>query len=154
MDPLTALFAIAIHLSGYPPIAMPDVKVMPYKAMMIVACSGIPDRHIDETREACESRRGLASVFVMQTQRVIISDRLDIDSVVGASFVIHEFVHALQYAAKGDTLYDTCEHLYQTESEAYRVQQRYLQQNGAMLQVGRELKYLRCPEERTKWPTP
>lgn len=148
MDTLAALFAVAIQMSGYPPIDMPDVKVLPYKAMMIAACSGIPDRHVDETREACESRRGLASVFVMQTQRIVISDRLDIESVIGASFVIHEFVHALQYAAKGDALYDTCEHLYETEREAYRVQQRYLTENGVMMQVGRELKYLRCPEAK------
>ena len=148
MDTLAALFAVAIQMSGYPPVDMPYVKVMPYGAMMITACSGIPDRHVDETREACESRRGLASVFVMQTQRVIISDRLDIDTVVGQSFVIHEFVHALQFAAKGAALYDTCEHLYQTEREAYRVQQRYLTENGVMMQVGRELKYLRCPEAK------
>jgi hypothetical protein len=148
MDPLTALFAVAIQMSGYPPIPLPYTKVLPYKAMMVVACSGIPDRDKDETREACESRRGLASVFVMQTQRVLISDALDIDSIVGQSFVIHEYVHALQFAAKGAGMYDTCEHLYQTESEAYKVQQRYLTQNGVMMQVGRELKYLRCPEAR------
>lgn len=146
MGTLEALLAVAIQMSGYPPIDLPDTRVLPYGAMMIVACSGIPDRHTDETREACESRRGLASVFVMQTQRVVISDRLDIETVVGASFVIHEFVHALQYAARGDVLYDTCEHLYETEREAYKVQQRYLTENGVMMQVGRELKYLRCPE--------
>ena len=146
MDALTALFALAIHMSGYPPIEQPYTKVLPYKAMMIVACSGIPDRDKDETREACESRRGLASVFVMQTQRVLISDRLDIDSIVGQSFVLHEYVHALQYAAKGAALYDTCEHLYQTESEAYRIQQKFLTENSVMMQVGRELKYLRCPD--------
>lgn len=150
MDPFTALLAVAIQMSGYPPIPLPYTKVLPYKAMMIAACSGIPDRHVDETREACESRRRIASAFVMETQRVLISDRLDIESVAGASFVIHEFVHALQYAAKGAAMYDTCEHLYETEREAYHVQQRYLTENGVMMQVGRELKYLRCPSEKAQ----
>lgn len=148
MDPLTAIFALAIQMSGYPPIPLPYTKVLPYKAMMIAACSGIPDRHVDETREQCESRRGLASVFVMETQRVLISDRLDIDTVIGQSFVLHEYVHALQFAARGAALYDTCEHLYETEREAYKIQQRFLTENGVMLQVGRELKYLRCPSEK------
>lgn len=143
-DILVGLMAIATVMTGYPPVALPYTRALPYRAMMVLACSDNAGRDEGETREQCESRRGLAAVFIPATQRVIISDELDLDTAIGQSFVLHEYVHALQYGTRGETIFDTCEHLLDSEAEAYAVQQQFLNARRQFIRVGVALRFIDC----------
>lgn len=160
---LQALFIAAIELSGLPAIeTRPPVEAMPYAAMLQVVCADLeapraagaaaewrlptslrsdagPPRYQD-----CLAQRGLVAAYLPEELRIVYRDNLDLTDDIDNSFIVHEFVHALQVDQRGSRLFDSCLGVIAAEKEAYAVQQKYLQSRGQLFRVGDRLRFVTC----------
>lgn len=176
MDELLAsLLAAAIQFSGLPPIpAGPPVQAMPYQEMLLEICADeraeVPllmaqyrqctERHrmmmtvCDELKseteryEQCTHQSGLVAAFVIEQHRIVYRDDLNLDSDTDNSFLVHEYVHALQSRHFGDQVFETCQGVMAAEKQAYAAQQKYLRSRGQLLRVGDRLRLLTCNDIR------
>jgi hypothetical protein len=176
MDELLAsLLAAAIHFSGLPPIdAGPPVKAMPYDAMLVEVCADLRADHAfllmqyrqcathhqltlgscDELKsktdryEQCTHQHGLVAAFIIGQHRIVYRDDLNLDDDTDNSFLVHEYVHALQSHYFGDQMFETCEGVMAAEKQAYAAQQQYLQARGQLLGVGDRLRQITCRDIR------
>lgn len=176
MEELLAwLFMTAIQLSGLPAMAeRPEVTAIPYPALLREVCGDVQaesrrllaeyDRctasHVmrpavcDHLRTAaksyaqCTRQRGLMAAYLVDTRRIIYRDDLNLDNDIDNSFIVHEFVHALQDHAQRRPLFDTCADTLAAERQAYAVQQAYLRSRGKMLRVGERLRQIGCDDLR------
>jgi hypothetical protein len=135
---LAYLFAVAISLSGYPPIERPLAIALPYQNMLVVVCQEVTDI------EGCLNQRGLVAAYLPATKMIVYRDTLDLDNNSDNSFLVHEYVHALQYADHGETAFNGCQEVYNAEREAYSIQQQYLHRTGQFLRVGEILRFFHC----------
>jgi hypothetical protein len=71
--------------------------------------------------------RSQAGAFFPETGRIELAPDLDLDTAYGQSFLLHEMVHAAQFAEGADR---NAPCLAALEAEAYRVQAQFLQQAG------------------------
>ena len=172
MDELLAwLFATAIQLSGLPATAeRPPVAALPYPALLQEVCH---DLKADSRRllaefdrcaaqhamrptvceglrpdprpyEQCTHQRGLMAAYLLEERRIVYRDDLNLDNDADNSFLVHEFVHALQDHARRGRVFDTCADVLAAERQAYAVQQKYLRSRGQLLQVGDRLRWVGC----------
>lgn len=172
---LDFLFAAAIQFSGLPGLPVrPPLEALPYKEMLVevcadlraelpaiqatyddcakshkmmpVACEGL--RSSMKWYGQCLQQRGLVAAYIIGEHRIVYREELDLDNDSDNSFIVHEFVHALQAKHFGDQLFDTCDGVLASEREAYRAQQQYLNSRGQLLRVGERLRYVGCGDVR------
>lgn len=172
MDELLAyLMAAAVQLSGLPALAeRPPVTPMPYQKMLLEICADLKEESVrmlaqydlcthgqsvaDKNCEAlkpdpepyaqCTSQTGLVAAYILEQRRIVYREDLNLENDADNSFIVHEFVHALQDAQHGGKMFDTCAGVIAAEREAYSVQQRYLYFRGQMLRVGERLRMVGC----------
>lgn len=172
---LTWLFAAAVQFSGLPPAELqPPVQAMPYPAMLQELCADLQaesarmlaqhDRctlfhamqrgYCDELKpdprpyEQCTHQTGLVAAYIIGEQRIVYRDDLDLRNDADNSFIVHEFVHALQDHQFGSSQFATCAGIIAAERQAYAVQQKYLKSRGQMLRVGERLRFVTCNDLR------
>lgn len=93
----------------------------------------------------------LAAVYDTCKKRILIRSDLDMENDGDNSFLLHELVHAHQHAIKGDSIYANCQNFYETEKEAYDVQNKYLKRQGQFMRAGDYwLNHFQCNEEELK----
>ena len=168
---LAFLMAAAVQLSGLPALAeRPQVTAMPQQSMMTEICADLReeskpmlaqyDRCAFEPavqREKCEepkselrpyeqctSQHGLVAAYIIEQHRIVYRDDLNLENDTDNSFIVHEFVHALQDAYYGGWMFANCAGVMAAEREAYAVQQRYLHSRGQLLRVGERLRMVGC----------
>jgi hypothetical protein len=73
------------------------------------------------------SHTDAAAAFLPSRNWIILADNLDTTTAVGRSYLVHELVHAQQYA-RGAPGKATC--IGSLEGEAYSLQARYLRRHG------------------------
>ncbi|MGR3290396.1 MAG: hypothetical protein ACU0C9_04280, partial [Paracoccaceae bacterium] len=66
------------------------------------------------------------AAFLTTSNEILISDEIDLTTLLGRSFLVHEIVHAAQFNS-GDIAPESCTGL--LESEAYQVQPPYLEKH-------------------------
>jgi hypothetical protein len=138
-DTLTALLAAAIRFSGLPAIDagdLPPVVALPRSELNLEVCAVAPVR--------CA---GLMSAFDTLHYRIVVDDKLDFDDPDDASFLVHEFVHVLQFRSSGSTAFTSCTAVLESEQQAYSAQNAYLRQNDRPARHGWMLRFSRCRPE-------
>jgi hypothetical protein len=164
---LQALFAAAIELSGLPATdTRPPVEPLPYVELLDVVCADLESPKLAgaagdaaewrlpptlggeaaETppHQACMAQKGLVAAYLPGQFRIVYRDTLDLSDDDDNSFIVHEFVHALQEQQRGRQALETCMGALAAEQEAYAVQQKYLQSRGQLLRVGERLRFVTC----------
>jgi len=136
---LSFLLAAAAKLSGYPEI--PVAQLPPVRA---VSVDTIAQAICPEQRSGCT---GIAATFETESHVILIRDSLDLEDTADNSFLLHEFVHVLQWKAHGDAIFKDCPTTLKTEGEAYRAQNAYLKREGQFLRFGEMLAYTQCAED-------
>lgn len=91
----------------------------------------------DLHREVCphdpENCYNMVAVFDDIGYRILVRDDFKVSASLNSfdeSFIIHELVHYLQYRTRGAEIFKNCQTLYQTELEAYKVQDAHLKREG------------------------
>lgn len=174
MDELLAwLFAAAVHFSGLPATeAPPPVEALPYESMLRTLCADLEEesRQLLAARRQClreramwpeicragntnpdpysrcMRQRGLVAAYIIGERRIVYRDDLDLRYDADNSFIVHEFVHALQDHKFGGHAFDSCADTLAAEQQAYRVQQQYLRARGQLLVVGERLRRVSCDD--------
>ena len=112
------LAAYAAEQTGYPPLhTAPGLRVV--DAATLGAAVGTAGGHGQGTPWAAYSPA---------RHEILLHEEADLDSVVGRSYLVHELVHAHQFAAG---VHHDAPCTGTLEGEAYRVQARYLRKHGA-----------------------
>ncbi len=140
MDPsyelLSTLLAAAIRFSGLPAIQvseLPPVILLPRSELNKTVCAAAPVR--------CA---GLTAAFDTQRYRIVADDTLDFNDPDDASFLVHEFVHVLQFMNTGITGFTSCTAALESEGQAYAAQNDYLRQHARPAHQGTVLRFSRC----------
>lgn len=127
-DDVEPLLVAAMRLSRLPPLpagTVPAVCPLSEEQLRAIVC--------EQQVAGC---RGLQASYDTDRNRVLVVDWGRERGVEWESFIVHELVHALQYAAKGPAIYAGCEASRATETQAYAAQDAYLKERGALLRVG------------------
>lgn len=70
------------------------------------------------------------------------------EDIISASFLLHEFIHALQHETISDlAMSGSCSRLRSTEQKAYDGQNDFLQSEGVFFRAGVGLRLMICPED-------
>lgn len=104
---LAFLIAAAAKLSGYPELpveSLPEVRVVSEAELAKTLCPDAP--------AGCT---GIAATFETEQYVILIRDSLDLEDAADNSFLLHEFVHVLQWKASGDTIFEDCPTTLKTE---------------------------------------
>lgn len=168
---LAYLFAAAVNFSGLPAVASrPPIQAMPYKEMLQEVCADLQPESEEaqasytqcikqhkmmpsvcgqsapdtQRYERCMSQRGLMAAYIMEQHRIVFRNELDLNNDTDNSFIVHEFVHALQQHYFGDQLFETCQGVFRAEKQAYAAQQKYLDSRGQLIRVGERLRFVTC----------
>jgi hypothetical protein len=147
MDPtlLAQLLAAAIRFTDLPPVDianLPDIVAMSSEQITAQICPEKPS--------SCQT---LIALYEPTKKRILYRNTLNMKLVKDQSFVLHELVHVLQYAQKGDLLFANCKETMESEGQAYRAQDRYLGEKGEEYRVGGLFRFIRC-EDSTNPPAP
>jgi hypothetical protein len=138
-EALASLMSWAVRLSSYrAPETMPDVEFVAQQFFDEHACNG----------KRCRvwgwyPNTGQHVVYIHEKVRTLLADDSDPRSLLGASIVVHEFVHYLQAADRGFAPYD-CGQALALEREAYQTQTAYLVSYGRYLPVGISMHGANC----------
>ena len=127
-EELEPLLTAATRLSRLPPL--PAARVPPVCLVTEAQLRAIVCEH---QAAGC---RGLQATYDTERNRVLVADWGRDRGSEWESFVVHELVHALQYAQRGAAIYAGCETTRATELQAYAVQDAYLKERGALMRVG------------------
>lgn len=133
---LTMLLAAAIEFSALPAIdadELPPIILLPRSELNNTVCAAAPVR--------CA---GLTAAFDTQRYRIVADDRLDFSDPDDASFLVHEFVHVLQFKDTGSTGFTSCTAVLESERQAYSAQNAYLRRHGRPAHQGSGLRFSRC----------
>lgn len=134
------LLAFASSFSGLPAQAPEDLPPIVRLAPADLHQQVCPERPADCT--------GIAAYFDIPRYRILIDARLDLNQPADHSYLLHEFVHVLQFQRYGPGLFARCEDALRHEALAYRVQNAYLRRQGVLLRVGAALAAIaRCNAE-------
>jgi len=127
-----AIFVEASRLSEYAiPEKLPEICLVSHRFI------------VEETCEGIECSRYAAAA---PHKPIYIDETLDLERAEDYSYVLHEVIHVLQFAAKGITDLDSlsCNEILQLEREAYHLQQKYLSKERAFLRVTWMIDRMRC----------
>jgi len=86
------------------------------------------------------------AAYIIEQHWIVYHDDLNLGSDADNSFIVHEFVHALQDAYCAGSLFASCAGVIAAEQEAYAVQPRYLHLSGQLLHAGERLGWLAAKE--------
>jgi hypothetical protein len=139
MDTYAYLFAAAVQLSGLPALparSQPTVSPVTDARMRALACTD-PKVHCD----------GLQAYFDRDRNTIYVRDYGPERGAEWESFIVHEYVHALQYAQRGSAIDASCVSRRAAEQQAYDVQDRYLRMRGSLLRLGWRLWWWHCEGE-------
>lgn len=128
------IFVEASALSGYAiPEQLPEIRFVSHRFIVAETCDGI------------ECNRYAAAAPHMP---IWVDETLDLTQAGDRSFVLHEVIHVLQFAAKGitDVALLSCAEVLQLEKEAYHLQQKYLDKEKSWLRVTWGIDRMSCPE--------
>jgi hypothetical protein len=128
------IFIDASRLSGYKiPEILPEIRFVSHGVI------------VKETCEGNECNRYAAAV---PGKPILVDKRMDMNNIEDYSFVLHEAIHVLQFAAKGITNIESlsCSEELALEKEAYHLQQKYLEKQHALLRVTWQIDRRSCPE--------
>jgi hypothetical protein len=134
------LLAAAVQLSGLPAVPaseLPPILLLPRGELNRTVCPSAPVR--------CA---GLTAAFDTRRYRIVMDDRLNLDDAYDASFLVHEMVHVLQFRNAGSTAFTSCEAVFESERQAYAVQNAYLREHDQRANEGAMLKFSRCPMQQ------
>lgn len=172
-DLLGVLFAAAVQFSGLPAIdGLPPVQALPYEKLLHEVCADLEEdisqqqveyqSCIDTHRmlpsscgglayqvgkyERCTHQHGLVAAYIIEQHKIVYRNSLDLGDDTDNSFIVHEFVHALQRHYFGSQVFETCRGVVAMERQAYQAQQRYLESRGQMLRVGERLRFVTCSD--------
>ncbi len=137
---LSYLFSAAAALSGYPELPLsdlPTLRMMAPAALIEEACP-------DDPRE-CDK---LVALYDHDREQILIRADLDLQDPTDNSFLVHEFVHVLEARQKGALYQHDCNATLRSERDAYRVQNRYLQQEGRSERFGTQLATVVCARDQ------
>lgn len=168
---LSLLFAAAVQFSGLPAIdGRPPLQAMPYGEMLQEICADLEGErprleaqhdgcirsHLMQPAACdgleyeagkyarCTHQKGLMAAYIIEQRKIVYRDELDLGNDIDNSFIVHEFVHALQQYHYGDRIFDTCRGVMTMERQAYAAQQAYLKSRGQLLRVGERLRFVSC----------
>lgn len=105
------------------------------------------------TKEVCptdpQNCRNLGAAYETEKKYILLRGDLSPESdIMSASFLLHEFTHALQNETRTDEqMYGTCARLKQTELEAYDAQNAFLKDEGAFFRAGIGMHMMVCKDE-------
>lgn len=139
-EDVAPLMAQAVRLSGLPPLpaaALPPVWSVGEAALQAAVCNDGEAAHC----------HGLQAVYDTELHRILVLEWGRHRGAEWESFVVHELVHALQYAQSGERIFADCAARRASEQQAYAVQDAYLQRRGALLRVGSQMWWWHCPDE-------
>ena len=138
-----------------------DASLIAYLLLAASRLTGLPAVEIDELptfvalpaseleRQVCVEENGgcsgMAAYFDALHYRILYSENLDLEDPVDHSFLLHELVHVLQHRQVGNTMYADCRAVVQTERQAYRAQNAYINSYGRLVQMGNLLTMSYCP---------
>lgn len=135
---LTAmLLAAAIRITGLPPVGVEELP--PFIAL---PSSELQRQVCPEGNGGCT---GIVAYFDDLRYRILYSDSLDLEEPAEHSFLLHEIVHVLQHRQFGNAMYADCRAVVQTERQAYRAQNAYVNSYGRLVQMGNLLTLSSCP---------
>ena len=118
---LAILLSWASHLSGYPmPVEPPDVRFEQHAFFVANVCGGAECNVVGWYNDA-------DIVYIDEQYR-------GVDGEFAASLVVHEFTHYLQHKS-GDFVSLSCEDSVAREREAYYVQNRYIIEAAASMNM-------------------
>ncbi len=106
-------------------------------------------------REMCpddpQHCRNFVGAYDTGEKRILLHNGLlPEDDIISASFLLHEFVHALQNETISDEgMSGSCSRLRIVEQEAYDVQNAFLKSEGAFFRAGVGMRLMVCPEDRS-----
>jgi len=113
----TALISFVAQETGYPTLEKcPQVKVITETALKASFINATAHGELP------------IAAFLPATSEILLSPNIDTKSITGRSYIVHEIVHASQFANNVSAL-TSCPGL--LESEAYRVQASYLKKHGS-----------------------
>ncbi|MDP2561907.1 hypothetical protein [Psychrobium sp. 1_MG-2023] len=97
-----------------------------------------------------ENCRNLMGAYDTQAKRILLlSSLVPIEEEISASFLVHEFMHALQNEKRtDDEMFGDCSRLKHSEQEAYHVQNAFLKSQGVLFTAGSGLRMMFCPTEK------
>jgi hypothetical protein len=120
---LAALLLWTGQATGYPPLTeLPQVERIDAAELQEIFATG------GAHAVAEESGQQVAALYEPARHVISIDEELDLASPLGRSYLVHELVHALQFA-HGRQMEVNC--LGMLEAEAYGAQARYLRGEGA-----------------------
>lgn len=137
---VVTLLAFAIEASGLQALDikdMPPIQGVTEEELSRLVCPGEPG--------GC---RSVAALFDTEQYRILVRSSLNLQQTIDRSFLVHEFVHVLQFRQFGEERFSRCQDVLSSEREAYAVQNAYLRENGVEWQEGRTLRYMQCPPEQ------
>jgi hypothetical protein len=147
MEPtlLAQLLSAAIRFTGLPPV---DIANLP--EIVSMSSEQITAQICPEKPSSCQT---LIALYEPTKKRILYRNTLNMKLVKDQSFVLHELVHVLQYAIKGDSVFASCKDTMESEGQAYRAQDRYLGEKGEEYRVGGLFRFIRC-EDSSNPPAP
>lgn len=141
-EDVAPLMAEAARLSGLPPLPAESVPRVWSVSEAVL--------HATVCRDEGEHCHGLQAVYDTELNRVLVLEWGRQRGAEWESFVLHEFVHALQYAREGDRMFGDCASRRASEQLAYGAQDAYLQRRGVLLRVSSQMWWWQCPDEVTR----
>jgi hypothetical protein len=142
---LNILFAAAMQFSHFPTMEIPPTVGLHHHEMMLQVCNDLKDA--TDIFDSCVNQHGLVAAYIIEEHRVVYdADYIDLDNDSDNSYLVHEFVHALQAQSLGDSYFETCNGALSAEKQAYAIQQIYLKSRSQMLQVGDRIRFIECKD--------
>lgn len=96
-----------------------------------------------------QSCRNLGGAYDIEEKRILLrNDIVPEEDMISASFLLHEFIHALQNETISDKLmFGTCSRLRLIEQEAYDAQNAFLKSEGTLFRAGIGMRMMVCPDD-------
>lgn len=93
--------------------------------------------------------RKLVGAYDTGAKRILLhNDFVPEEDTISASFLLHEFIHALQNETISDEyMVGTCSCLRRMEQEAYDAQNAFLRAEGAFFRAGIGMRMMVCPDD-------
>lgn len=143
-ETLQWLWQKAQKLSGIESIHYVD---LPYHLPIFILTKS--SMHKEMCPEEPQQCRNFVGAYDTGKKRILLqSGFVPEEDIISASFLLHEFIHALQNETISEKdMLGSCSSLRNMEQEAYAAQNAFLQSEGIFFRAGMGLKLMFCPED-------